>query len=108
MLRDVLQIEKITALLSYINGRLDDESDDIIDDSDLYIYYIAAVSEINAPTFDKANLLQHIEKVVSDFDEPFSGAKERLVNVLAIMFNAHLASSFRKVADEIFYNLEWE
>ena len=108
MLRDVLQIEKITALLSYINGRLDDESDDIIDDSDLYIYYIAAVSEINAPIFDKANLLQHIEKVVSDFDEPFSGAKERLVNVLAIMFNAHLASSFRKVADEIFYNLEWE
>ena len=108
MLRDVLQIEKITALLSYINGRLDDESDDIIDDSDLYIYYIAAVSEIDAPVFDKATFFQRIERVTSDFNEPFPGARERLINVIGIMFNAHLASTFRKVADDIFNTLEWE
>jgi hypothetical protein len=50
----------------------------------------------------------HIEKVTSDFVEPFPGARERLINVIAIMFNAHLASSFRKVADAIFNTLEWE
>ncbi len=108
MLRDVLQIEKITALLSYINGRLDDESDDIIDDSELYVYYIAAVSEIDAPIFDKETFLAHIEKITADFKAPFPGARERLNNVIAIMFNAHLASTFRKVADDIFNNLEWE
>lgn len=106
MLRDVLQIEKITGLLSYINGRLDDESDDIIDDSSLYIYYIDAVSKIDEPIFDEKLLIEHIEKIVSDFKEPFPGAKKRLVKVIAVMFNAHLASVLRKKADDILNTLD--
>ena len=44
MLRNVLMIEKITDLLSYINGRLNDESDDILGDNELYLYFIECVS----------------------------------------------------------------
>ena len=106
MLRDSLQIEKITNLLSYINGRLDDESDDIIDDCDLYFYYIAAVAEIETPTVDEKFIADHIEKVVDDFDEPFPGAKKRLVKVLAVMLNAHLASMLRKRAEDILNTLD--
>ena len=32
MLKDSMQLDKICALLSYVNGELDDESDDLIDD----------------------------------------------------------------------------
>ncbi len=106
MLRDSLQIEKITGLLSYINGRLDDESDDIIDDSDLYLYYIAAVCSLEKPIIDGKYMSGHIEKVVADFSEPFPGAKKRLCKVLAVMLNAHFASILRKRAEEIMNTLD--
>ena len=106
MLREGMQIEKITGLLSYINGRLDDESDDIIDDCDLYFYYIAAISGIEKPTIDDDFINEHIERVVGDFSEPFPGAKKRLIKVLAVMLNAHLAAILRKRADDILNMLD--
>ncbi len=106
MLRDGLQIEKITGLLSYINGRLDDESDDIIDDCELYLYYIAAISGIEKPTIDDRFINEHIERVVGDYSEPFPGAKSRLIKVLTVMLNAHLAAELLKRADEIFSTLD--
>ena len=106
MLRDAMQIEKITGVLSYINGRLDDESDDIIDDSALYLYYIAAIAGIEKPTVDDEFIGKHIERVVEDFTEPFPGAKKRLVKVLAVMLNAHLAAILLKRADDILNTLD--
>ncbi len=106
MLREGLQIEKITGLLSYINGRLDDESDDIIDDSDLYFYYIDAICKIEKSDIDEKSLIGAIEKVVEDFNEPFPGAKKRLIKVLAVMLNAHLAATLRKRAEDILNTLD--
>ena len=101
-LRESMQIEKITGLLSYINGRLDDESDDIIDDSTLYLYYIGTICNLDK---DK-NVLGAIEAVVEEFKEPFPGAKKRLIKVLAVMLNAHLAANFKKRAEEILNTLD--
>ncbi len=106
MLRDSLQIEKITGLLSYINGRLDDESDDIIDDSALYLYYIDAISKLEHPVIDEAYISEHLQRVVADYSEPFPGARKRLVKVLAVMINAHLASILRKRAEDILNTLD--
>ena len=106
MLREALQIEKIAGLLSYINGRLDDESDDIIDDCDLYFYYIAAICRLERPVFDESYLVAHIENVVKDFAEPLPGAKKRLIKVLAVMMNAHLAATLRKRAEDILNTLD--
>ncbi len=105
MLRDGMQIEKITGLLSYINGRLDDESDDIIHDADLYIYYIAAICSVET-VMDEKEIAKHLETVVADFSEPFAGAKKRLIKVLAVMFNAHLSATFRKRAEDVLNTLD--
>ena len=40
MLKSVLPLEQICGLLSYINGKLDEESDDIIDDAVLYFMFV--------------------------------------------------------------------
>jgi hypothetical protein len=40
MLRESMQIDTITQLLSFINGSLSDASDDLVDDSELYNYYV--------------------------------------------------------------------
>ena len=106
MLRDSMQIEKITGLLSYINGRLNDESDDIIDDSNLYLYFIAAVCGLEKPIIDSRYIKEHIERVTADFVEPFPGAKKRLCKVLAVMLNAYFASFLRKRAEDIMNTLD--
>ena len=43
MLRGVLPLESIVSLLSYVNGHLDDVSDDTVDDSRLYIWLIQCI-----------------------------------------------------------------
>ena len=106
MLREVLQIEKITQLLSYINGRLDDETDDIIDDTDLYLYYVSAMCSLERPVVDEKYLESHIERVVSNFNEPFPGAKKRIIKVLSVMMNAHHAATLRKRAEDILATLD--
>ena len=47
-----MQLDKICALLSYVNGELDDESDDLIDDFQLYLYIVrlAALVEHQPPS----------------------------------------------------------
>ena len=40
MLKNVLPLERICNLLGYVNGHLDDESDDMIDDSVLYFMFV--------------------------------------------------------------------
>ena len=109
MLRDVLQIDKITGLLSYINGRLNDESDDIIDDSELYVYYLNAVygisGDINVANINE-KVKESVENAVKDFNEPFPGAKMRLVKVLAVMVYAHYAAVMRVRAEEILNSLD--
>ncbi len=106
MLKDCIQLEKIASLLTYINGQLDDESDDIIDDCDLYCYYLAVIAGVDIRQLDGNELKQRIDCVVEDFEEPFPGARKRISKVLAVMFHAHLASAIRKKAEEILSTLD--
>lgn len=106
MLKDCLQLEKIANLLTYINGQLDDESDDIIDDCDLYCYYLAVIAGMDSAKIDGSDLKQRIDCVVHDFEEPFPGARKRISKVLAVMFHAHLASTISRKAEEILSALD--
>lgn len=64
MLKDSMQLDKICALLSYVNGELDDESDDLIDDFQLYLYIVRL-----------AALVEH--QPPSGPDEAAAGARQR-------------------------------
>ena len=45
MLKNVLPMERIVGLMSYINGDLDDESDDMIDDAALYFMFVRLAAQ---------------------------------------------------------------
>jgi DNA-binding transcriptional MerR regulator len=45
-LRDCMQLENIAFLMQYINGVVDDRSDDIIDESELYGYLCTAIERL--------------------------------------------------------------
>ena len=102
MLKDSMPIEKVIRLLSYINGVLDDESDDIIDDSRLYNHYVNMVFMCERGEHpDEA-----ISELFGDYNEPIPGAKKRLTRVLLIMYNAGLASKYKLRCEQLLGELE--
>lgn len=104
MLKGVLPMERICSLLSYINGELDDESDDIIDDSKLYFIFVRLAAHArNMDTPDQWQQAMH--EVMDDYEEPFPGAKERIVKVLRIMVTAWLASRMTQEAEKMLNEL---
>lgn len=100
MLRGILPMERICGMLSYINGNLDDESDDIIDDSKLYFIFVKLVAharDMDTP----AQWQQAMHEVMDDYVEPFPGARERIAKVLRIMVIAWLASRMAQEAERL-------
>lgn len=97
MLKETLQIDKITSMLTYINGVLDDESDDVISDSNIYNYYVNLIvlmyqENDELKYMDGKRLNAGIDDLLNDYMEPFKGVRNKLKKVLAIMFTAHLSS----------------
>lgn len=107
MLKGVLPMERICGMLSYINGHLDDESDDIIDDSQLYFMFVrlAARARELQHRKDRENLL---EIYLADYEEPVPGAKERVRAVLNIMLTAWLAARMQQLAENLLDELNYE
>lgn len=104
MLRGILPMERICGLLSYINGNLDDESDDIIDDSKLYFIFVKLAA--HARDMDTPEQWQQaMREVMNDYEEPFPGAKERIVKVLRVMVTAWLASRMAQEAEKMLSEL---
>ena len=104
MLRSAMTMDKICSLLTYINGELDDASDDLIDDTVLYFMFLrlAARARHIGGTQEWGAAM---EEVVQDYVEPVPGAKERLVKVLRIMLTAWIASRLRQQAEDMLKEL---
>ena len=107
MLKSVLSMERICGMLGYINGQLDDESDDVIDDSRLYFMFVklAARSRELYSEQDRASVLEHY---LADYEEPVPGAKERVKNVLRVMLTAWLAARMGQEAEKMLTSMEGE
>lgn len=107
MLKNVLPMERICGMLSYINGTLDDESDDTIDDSQLYFMFVrlAAYYRVMHNTEGRDAI---IDKELESYVEPVPGAKERVKKVLCIMLTAWAAAQLQSLADRMLIEIEGE
>ena len=86
MLKDSMQLDKICALLSYVNGELDDESDDLIDDFQLYLYIVrlAALVEHQPPSGpDEA--ARWCQTAAESYRESVPGARDRVARCLHVI-----------------------
>ena len=104
MLKNVLPMERIVGLLSYINGDLDDESDDIIDDSRLYFMFVRLAAQAPVMNTPKGRD-ECIAKELASYREPVPGAKERVAKVLAIMLTAWASAQLRQATEQMFQEL---
>ena len=99
MLCESMQLDRICDLLSYINGKLQDESDDIIDDSELYHRYTDMIADIQG-TISHEDIRRAAKQAVADYAEPQPGDRQRLEKVLQVMAYAHYATLARRTAEE--------
>lgn len=105
MLKGVLPMERICGLLTYINGQLDDESDDMIDDSWLYFMFLRLA--VRAKELDQAQQQEAIiEEVMAGYSEPVPGAKKQVKQVLRIMLLAYLAARMQQEAEKKLSEIE--
>ena len=102
MLRSCMQLDKIAYLIEYINGSVDDRSDDIIEDAVLYDYICKILDKLM--TYDVCSLgsiREAIEEETAEYREVMLGARERLSRALEIIIVAYYASIIKKHSDSL-------
>ena len=107
MLKAALPMEEICGLLGYIDGNLSDESDDLIDDSQLYFLFVR-LAAYHRKMHDTQGRDTYMQRILADYDEPVPGARERVEKVLRIMMTAWAASQLRQTAENMVKELKGE
>ena len=100
MLRTAMPMERICSLLTYINGKLDDESDDLIDDTVLYFMFLRLAARARH-IGGTLNWEDALAEILGDYDEPVPGARERIDRVLRIMLTAWIGVRTIQRADQM-------
>lgn len=104
LLKAVLPLEQITQLMAYLNGDLVDESDDLVDDTMLYFYFVRLAARARYiggdQTWDDA-----LAEVTASYAEPIPGAREKLEKVLKIMLTAWVSGRIKAEAEKMIAEL---
>ena len=102
MMRESMQLERIAALLTYVNGRAGDKSDDIIPESLLYDYLCRIIDELvdDGPQGDNVKKLIH--RTLNSYEECAPGARKRLENACEIIIYAYYSSLVKQKANAVY------
>lgn len=104
MLKSVLTLETICSLLEYINGKLDEEADDIIDDAALYFLFVKLAAR--AKQMEDASAWEAaLKALLADYQEPIPGSRERIEKTLRIMVTAWIAARTLQAAEKLIEEL---
>ena len=107
MLRKSMQLENILKLMECVNGDVEDQSDDIIKDADLYNYIYRIVKRLEpVEEFTIRQLDGIIDEEIKDYAgtaEDYTGtvndAAQRLHDALRIIMLTYISSELRKKAE---------
>lgn len=98
ILKGNMPLEQIVKLMTYLNGNLADESDDLVDDTQLYFLFVKLAARARyiggTKAWDDA-----LVEITEDFEEPVPGAREKLIKVLKVMLTIWCANMLKMQAD---------
>ncbi len=100
MLKHAMTMERICLLLEYVNGDMADETDDLIDDANLYFLFLRLAAGANHIGGNRS-WDELIPEILADYTEPVPGAKERIDRTLRIMLTAWIAVCTRDLAEQM-------
>lgn len=104
MMRDSMQLDHIAQLLTYVNGRAGDVSDDIIPESELYDYLCRVIDQLvddDLPS-DAENVSDLIKTVLASYEERTAGAAKRLEKACGIIIMTYYATLVRQKANRMY------
>jgi DNA-binding transcriptional MerR regulator len=101
MLREAIQIDRICSLIETIADVIDDTSDHLKGDDDLYHFYVDMIADGNINTNDEGSVTEAALRATAEVTEKEANAKRQLVKILKIMLYAHTASRLKTSANEI-------
>lgn len=99
ILRGSMKLEHIAELMVYINGEVEDRSDDLVSEKELLNMLELVLRRCNK---DKSldNIENHVHAQLADYIGPTADAKERLFNTLVIMALAYISTLLREKCEE--------
>ena len=104
LLKAVLPLEQVAQLMAYLNGDLADESDDLVDDTMLYFFFVRLAARARYiggdQTWDDA-----LAEVTASYVEPIPGARAKLEKVLKIMLTAWVSGQIKAEAEKMIAEL---
>lgn len=104
ILKGTMPLDQIVKLMSYLNGNLADESDDLVDDTMLFFLFVRLSARARyiggGKSWDEA-----LAEVTADYAEPVPGAREKLVKVLKVMLTVWCANSLKAEAERMLAEL---
>lgn len=106
MLRETLQIDAICNLISVIGGDVEDTTDDLIGDDELYHRYVDMIAEENIDVSDSDAIYAVVKKATEDFTPRVAGDKLKLQRILQVMLYARASAQLRDNAKEILAMLD--
>lgn len=104
MLRSCMHLDRIAFLLRYINGSVNDRSDDIICASRLYDYICRILEKLTGEDA-VSSVKECIASVTADYEEKVTGARKRLCRGLEIIVVAYYASLLKQQSDTLLEEL---
>jgi DNA-binding transcriptional MerR regulator len=98
ILKGNMPLEQIIHLMSYLNGSLVDESDDLVDDTMLFFLFVKLAARARyiggSKAWDDA-----LVEITEDYREPIPGARDKLIRVLKIMLTVWCANMLKQQAE---------
>ena len=104
ILKGNMPLEQIIYLMSYLNGSLADESDDLVDDTMLFFLFVKLAARARYIGGSKAWDDALIE-ITADYQEPVPGARDKLIRVLKIMLTVWCANMLKQQAENMIAQL---
>lgn len=105
-IRGSIQIEKIIRLMEYINGDVEDTSDDLVPDSTLFNLFFKTVWQCEKENIsDDDKRLEIIKSNVDKIDYLQTDDRERLSKALLVMNLAYQSAVLRQKAERIITDL---
>ncbi|WP_124100419.1 DUF1836 domain-containing protein [Ruminococcus sp. Marseille-P6503] len=105
ILRGTMKLEDIAGLMTYINGKVDDMSDDILYDTELYNLMCRLLSVMSRKNLHSRNEIA--EEIDRNLSAEYSGEqRKRLNEALLILILGYRASYYRRQAEREFEGLD--
>jgi DNA-binding transcriptional MerR regulator len=107
LLRGSLRMEDIVKLMAYVNGDVQSQEDDIIDDSELYDRLCGVIFNLEKDgTYSQDRISEAVELQMVEYCPKFEDSEDRLRNALNIMAHAYISSDFRQRAEALIGEIE--